>query len=278
MTSLLLVNTSNIYMRNRFKLGDRMSRSDGVPSGALYGTFRTIMAAQRRFDADEVVLCFEHGGKKTRQQLDPSYKADRTYKESTPEYAQHMQALTAWAIAMSYRLASAHGTEADDVIAALAASHPVGEDVFIMSSDHDFKKLLREDVHLVRDPKSETYEVQDLQTELNNSDPNDYLKIQVLTGDSSDNVKGVPGIGPVKAHKLLVKHGWDLGAVMEDPKVKPYAAAIARNLVVLGWLPLGVADIDVSPVMPRDLLTEDMIYESWEFESLRTVNDSQALA
>jgi 5'-3' exonuclease len=172
--------------------------------------------------------------------------------------------LKLWALASGHSIAQCPGLEADDCIAALTQDWS-GQSI-IVSSDHDFKKLLQDNrVWLCRDStKGVLYTHDDLEKELGIT-PAQYLLVGVLTGDPSDNVKGVPGVGPKTAIKLLRRHEWNIFAVMQDPKVAPHADAVARNFELIGWRePHG-------PWLVEGEFNDDVlidIFERWEFNSM----------
>lgn len=267
----LLIDAYNVYHRARHTPVAKLTLNDGTPSGAVYGAIRTIEAARKRFDPHELILCWEHGGRSRRQELDAQYKADRSPEQSyIPE--DHVTALLVWADISGFGNAAVEGTEADDVIAAICRHRSYDEDVVILSSDHDMKHNLQYPrTYLQRGKaKDPVYQRSDFLDE-EGYDPEHYLDVLALTGDSSDNVEGLKGVGKAKATKMLERNGWYLARVLQEGIwLVSVAEKIALNRKVL-------QPIDDKSVYDRALLATPKLrdhvslrefYEKWEFPSL----------
>jgi DNA polymerase-1 len=273
--ALLLVDAANVYAKARYKLGD-LRRSDGTPSGGLYGAIRAVRSAVRRFEPEQVYVCFE-GRESTlsRRTLDADYKADRLPGRDTFQ-VDHIEELKRWTTLACHFAVEAPGCEADDVIAHIAKDlEPWKEHAVIISSDHDFKKLLNPFVHLCRDSTTgDLYTASDLMRDLGVTG-SQYAMMSCITGDASDNVKGVPGIGPKKALKLLQEAEWDLFRAAQHPRCVDHFDAIMRNFETLNFVRKPAIKISRPKDFPDDMVDRialNEFYRKWEFESLVVEN------
>lgn len=261
---LLLVDISNIYWRNNSKLSHLRTR-DGDSSGGLWGTMRTLEALERRFAPDELCIV-EDGGSQLRKKIYPGYKGDRMPKEMWQPH--HHATLMTWALAKGFSWAYASGFEADDVIAHFCQCE--GE-VVIVSSDHDFKQLLEEGrVFILAGNSSDpVYTASDLVRDLGIA-PEEYLPLLSITGDSSDNVSGVRGMGAKTVARLFNEFG-GFEQALGSHKLRGHMNLIARNMEVLSFKNPSIAlrklRDEYSPdAERREKLIE--IYEGWEMNSL----------
>jgi len=156
---------------------------------------------------------------------------------------------------------SLEGVEADDIIATAALKHStIFDKIIIVSADHDLHQLIRENIIVVKpsisykDIDAEVYDTEAIKNEWGIA-PERLSEIWALMGDKGDNVKGIPGIGPKKATKLIAEHG-DLDTVLklDDAKIKDNIDVVkmAKRLIELDvddelpFPPLG--DLQFTPV------------------------------
>jgi DNA polymerase-1 len=252
----LLIDTANVYARNKHKLAS-LSTSNGRLSGGLFGTIRSIEALVTRFAPSEVVCALEGGGRLARQALLPSYKAQRP--SDRPFYDEdHRQALLEWITISGYTSAQATDGEADDVIAVLARSASI-----IVSTDRDYCQLLGPDCCIVSDMTKAPYRADDLVTEYG-CQPQAYWMLRALSGDSSDNIPGIPGVGDRTAAKIGQVNEWNWTKILADPKVSPWRDQVELAAAVIQFRPVNV---HVSS-QPRELGQLRVFYQRWEFASL----------
>lgn len=219
----LLVDEANIYSKAKFKL-------QHLDNGGLYGFIRMVNALVDRHGFTRVILCEERGGASRRRALDPEYKGDRG---GGPIFeADHLEKIREWAWLSGYDVAAADECEADDVIAHIARTTTRSTTIF--SADHDFFQLLSWNVNIIRDTSKGIYRMNDFELEYGIS-PKHYLMLMSLTGDGSDNVKGIPRVGDVTAAKILRECNFDWQQVLEHPKVKEHQDTVQRNKLVLAF-------------------------------------------
>ena len=198
-----------------------LTDSQGRPSGALYGFLASllkILEEQERHTEDplHVAVAWDREEPTFRHEMEPEYKAtrERMDEDLIQQLPWMQEALPLLGIASL----EVSGFEADDIIATLAArAAERGWEVAVCAGDKDFAQLVRDNVRLY--PPSRSGELQDPLgpkevEERYGVPPERMIDWQALVGDSSDNIPGVPGVGPKKATLLLQKYG-DLETVLE---------------------------------------------------------------
>ncbi|OWZ25699.1 DNA polymerase I [Wolbachia endosymbiont of Wuchereria bancrofti] len=177
-----------------------LATTTGMPIGAVYGFLNMVLKYITH--SDYLTIALDSGKKNFRHDLYPEYKANRVTppEDLIPQFAILREAIEAFNL--SYE--EIEGYEADDIIATLTAKYANHEDlkVVIISSDKDLFQLLNYDV-LIFDPIKNTYIDEKQVMEKFGVNSNKLLDLFSLTGDVSDNIPGVPGIGPKTAAKLL---------------------------------------------------------------------------
>ncbi|QJC27922.1 DNA polymerase I, thermostable [Anaplasma platys] len=182
-----------------------LSTSYGFPVGAIYGFINMLLKHLSMHSADYLVVVFDSGSKNFRHALYTEYKSNRppAPEELSIQCAPLREAVEAFNIASEEQL----NYEADDVIATLAARY-ASEDVCvrILSADKDLLQLLAENIK-VYDPIKSRYLTEEYVQEKFGVLPDRLLDAMALTGDSSDNIPGVPSIGVKTAAKLINEFG-----------------------------------------------------------------------
>ena len=203
--TLLLVDGNNLLFRSFFAL-PRLTRSDGLPNGALHGFVATIRKILREEAPDFAAVAFDAPGSTFRHEAFPEYKANRP--EMPVELARQVPFTRDLSRALGMAVLEVAGVEADDVIGTLARSGSErGLRVVIVSGDKDLFQLVGERVTVAL-PSEPFPRLDPAGVERKLSVPPalvpDYL---ALVGDSVDNVPGVPGIGPKTAVTLIRSFG-----------------------------------------------------------------------
>jgi DNA polymerase-1 len=182
-----------------------MTRSDGVPTNAVYGFSTMLIRLMVDSDADHVAVVFDAGRKTFRNDIYPDYKAHRPPppEELVPQFALVREAAKAFGVAQ----VELEGFEADDLIATyarLAATQ--GAKVTIVSSDKDLMQLVQDGVGLLDPLKNKPIGAAEV-IEKFGVPPAKVVDVQALIGDPTDNVPGVPGIGVKTAAELICQYG-----------------------------------------------------------------------
>lgn len=190
------------FVYRGFYAFQNMARSDGFPTNALYIVARLLLRLLREEQPRFFAFILDGKGPSFRQDLLPSYKAQRS---KTPEpLAQQLGPLRELMDILGVPCIVSEGFEADDYIASLAAAHRDERPVVIVGSDKDLKQCLHERV-VLWDPAAKDERLFDLPgfCEETGMEPASWPDYQALIGDSSDNIPGVPQVGPKTALGLM---------------------------------------------------------------------------
>ena len=249
---LLLFDGHSIAYRAFYGIRELTTR-DGRPVNAVYGFWRILTRVMRSFPSSYAVVTFDAGGETFRHRLYPEYKATR--KEMPDELAMQFPLIQGLLEQLGIRIVSIEGVEADDIMASLARrAAKEGLSVLIATSDKDLAQLVDEKVSLIRSTgrrpnggqSSDGIELLDPAKvkEKYGVPPEGIIDFLSLVGDTSDNIPGIPSIGPKTASRLLAQFG-SLDAVLENAdqvrnariqeNLKTHAeeARLARKLVTL---------------------------------------------
>ena len=216
---LTLIDGNSLLFRAYYGVHSRLTRSDGTPTGAVYGFFNMILPilASTR-PGDKFVCIFDASRITFRQDIYPQYKMNRN--ETPADLITQGQMIQSGLMAIGMPVLCVPGVEADDVIATLATQNCTQTDATrIITSDKDLMQLVSDCVYLYDGMKS--CEIRAPQVlEKFGVRPDQVIDVQSLMGDSSDNVPGVPGIGPKKAAELINQFGTldNLYANLDDVK------------------------------------------------------------
>jgi DNA polymerase-1 len=209
--SVFLIDGSNFIFRAFHGLPTSLTTPNGVVVNAVHGFVRMIQALRKEFQPEMFVAVFDHDGDTFRSQLYPEYKAHRP---PMPEDLVPQLPLVRGATqALGLPVIEVPGVEADDIIASYAcAAQRSGHPVVIVSTDKDLMQLVdegaadRTPIVLWDSMKSKLIGPAEV-VEKWGVGPDKLRDLLALTGDSSDNVPGVPGIGPKTAAELLAQFG-----------------------------------------------------------------------
>lgn len=200
---LYLLDASS-YLHRAFHALPSLTTSQGVPTGAVHGFMQMLMKVMKEADPQYLSVVYDAKGPTFRHHLYPAYKAHRppldpALKAQFPLVRQLVTALELPAV-------EAQGFEADDLMATLAVqAHAQGFDVVLVSGDKDLCQLIGPGVTMWDTMKEVHLGPEEVMAKLGVT-PEQVVDFQALTGDSSDNVPGVPGIGPKTAAALLRDH------------------------------------------------------------------------
>lgn len=203
---LTLIDGNSLVFRAYYGVHANLTRSDGMPVGAVYGFFNMILPLLAAANENDSFVCvFDASRISFRQDIYPEYKANRS--ETPADLLIQAELIRIGAHAMGMPVLCIPGVEADDVIATIATTNcgnPGG--TRIITSDKDLMQLVSDCVFLYDTMKQK--EMREPQVfEKFGVSPNQVTDVQSLMGDSSDNVPGVPGIGPKKAAELISEFG-----------------------------------------------------------------------
>jgi len=265
---LFLVDGSGYIFRAYHALPPLTRKSDGLPVGAVSGFCNMLwkLLCSARDTAVGIVpthfaVIFDYSSETFRKNIYPQYKANRTEppQDLIPQFGLIRQATRAF----NLPCIEVEGFEADDIIATYARqAAAAGMDVTIISSDKDLMQLVDDHITMYDSMKDKQINIPEV-IEKWGVPPEKMVDLQAMTGDSSDNVPGIPGIGPKTAAQLIEQFG-DLDTLLaraeEIPQKKrreniiAYAeqARISRELVKLcADVPLDIG-LDGLVLEPQD--------------------------
>lgn len=204
---LLLIDSNHLAARCRFSQVNHLATSDGRNTGVLYGVLRGVAWAKQLFHLQSLqVAMFWDGGRAARRmEIYPDYKAHRTVEDPTEEEKQDKAAYFAQIDlaqdalrAAGIRQVRVWGVEADDLISIYAsyfASH--GHHVTIYSGDHDMHQLVNDRIDIL-DREDRPLDPAKIREKWSLS-PGLIPLAKAMSGDDSDNITGIPDIGPKRA-------------------------------------------------------------------------------
>lgn len=188
-----------------------LTRPDGTPVNAVYGFITMLMKLLDDMQPDHIAIIFDTARKTFRNEIDPSYKANRTEppEELVPQFALVREATQAF----NLDCIELAGFEADDLIATYTKEAiNEGAEVTIVSSDKDLMQLVTDRVTMFDSFKNRRIGPEQVQDKFGVY-PEKVVDVQSLAGDSTDNVPGVPGIG-MKTAALLIQEYGDLDTLL----------------------------------------------------------------
>ncbi|HAU28614.1 MAG TPA: DNA polymerase I [Rhodospirillaceae bacterium] len=201
---LTLIDASGFIFR-AFHALPPLTRADGTPVGAVMGFANMLMRLLLERKPEHLAVVFDVSRKTFRTELYPEYKAHRppTPPELIPQFALVRELVAAFSLAA----VEAEGYEADDLLATYARlGHEKGMDVSIVSSDKDLMQLVGDGVTMLDPIRYRPIGPAEVMEKFG-VPPDKVGDLLALMGDASDNVPGVPGIGPKTAAQLITEFG-----------------------------------------------------------------------
>jgi DNA polymerase-1 len=278
---LVLVDGSS-YLFRAFHALPALSSSRGEPTGAILGVLNMLYKLLDEYAPEHVAVVFDAPGKTFRDDLYAEYKSHRPPmpEDLRPQIEPLIEAVAASGIPVL----RVEGVEADDVIGTLARrASQHGLKTVISTSDKDMAQLVDDDVTLVNTMSNTELDTTGVKEKFGVT-PVQIIDFLALTGDTSDNIPGVPGVGPKTAARWLGEYA-TLDAIVANADAIPGKAG--ENLrATLELLPLFrklatiVCDLDL-PVDPEklalgapDAARLRALYERLELKSLlRRIGD-----
>lgn len=270
--TLLLVDANNLFARAWHATRNEAMTADGESTAALVVFTNILLRHIREEDPDRVAVCWDGGGSRYRTNLLPAYKANRRTATSMRTSRERLLVKEFLSLAGVFH-SERPGVEADDLIAKYWSV--AEEKIVLVSEDKDFLQLagwnpFGYDCEVLRSTgeRWNRFTVQD-----KFGIPPEWMPTwMALVGDTSDNIPGVTGIGPVRATQLVAEARGDLEAI-EDEKVRESLpqARLSRVLVNLR-LPLPGLEAPRPPLFHptnRDSSTYDGLIEFLERYELK---------
>ena len=215
---LVLVDGSS-YLYRAFHALPPLTTSKGLPTGAVKGVLNMLKSLRKQYPDSPFAVVFDAKGGTFRDDMYAEYKANRP---SMPDDMRvQIEPLHASVIALGFPLLCVEGVEADDVIGTLARSSAAADrPVVISTGDKDMAQLVDGHITLVNTMSGSSMDVEGVKEKFGVA-PEQIIDYLALMGDSSDNIPGVPGIGPKTASGLLVGVNGGLKELYEQLDIVP---------------------------------------------------------
>ncbi|MBC2653852.1 DNA polymerase I [Pseudomonas sp. MSSRFD41] len=215
---LVLVDGSS-YLYRAFHALPPLTTSKGMPTGAVKGVLNMLKSLRKQYPQSPFAVVFDAKGGTFRDEMYAEYKANRP---SMPDDMRvQIEPLHASVIALGFPLLCVEGVEADDVIGTLArSSAAASRPVVISTGDKDMAQLVDGHITLVNTMSGSSMDVEGVKEKFGVA-PEQIIDYLALMGDSSDNIPGVPGIGPKTASGLLVGVNGGLKELYEQLDIVP---------------------------------------------------------
>ena len=276
---LTLIDGNSLLFRAYYGVHSRLTRSDGTPTGAVYGFLNMVLPILAAAKPDDEFVCIFDASRQTfRQGIYAEYKSNRS--ETPADLITQSNIIKQGLTQMGLPVLCVAGVEADDVIATLAHTHCNRTDATrIITSDKDLMQLVSPCVFLYDGMKQREVR-HDAVLEKFGVRPDQVIDVQSLMGDSTDNVPGVPGIGPKKAAELINQFGNldNLYANLNDVKNDRIRgllydnremAYISRQLVTLKT-DVDLSDLEIRPFVFNTTGALEFVRTQLESNSLAT--------
>ncbi|MGA1762536.1 MAG: DNA polymerase I [Gammaproteobacteria bacterium] len=255
---IILIDGSS-YLYRAFHAMPPLTTKTGLPTGAIKGVISMLRNIEKEFAESKTIVVFDAKGKNFRHKLLESYKANRP--PMPEDLRPQLEPLKKICNVMGMPVIEMQGFEADDLIATLALqavkSFPK---VTISSLDKDLMQLVRDpQIRVMNTMTNETFDEAGVKKKfgVNASQIVEYL---ALIGDSSDNIPGVPKVGPKTAAKWLNEHETIQNLLKEAHSIKGVVGENLRSSIDL--LPMNIdlvalkSDIDLEPSLDKLLAVE----------------------
>src|SRR3990167_5566942 len=271
---LILVDGSS-YLYRAFHALPPLINSAGLPTGAIYGVVNMLQRLLANYDADYIAIVFDAKGKTFRDDLYQEYKANRA--EMPGDLVKQIEPIHDIIRALGLPLLMIDGVEADDVIGTLAkqaADQHIA--TLISTSDKDLAQLVNDQVTLINTMTNSTLTPLGVEEKFG-VPPHRIIDYLTLVGDTSDNVPGVPQVGPKTAVKWLKEYGSleniitnvdkISGKVGENLRAHLTQIPLTQSLVTIKTnveLPIHITDLCRQPVSNEALID---LYKKLEFKT-----------
>lgn len=223
---LILIDGSS-YLYRAFHALPPLTNSKGEPTGAIFGVVSMLRKLLTEYNPSYIAITFDVRGKTFRHEAYAEYKAQRP---PMPDDLQvQVQPLHEIITAMGLPIIAIEGVEADDIIGTLTKqAQQDGLEVLIISGDKDLAQLVNERVTIIDTMNNSYLDVSGVEKKFG-IPPEKVADYLVLVGDASDNIPGVPKVGPKTAVRLLKEFGSLEGIIKNADKVEGAVGESLRN-------------------------------------------------
>ena len=252
---LILVDGSAFLFRSYFStISQNLTNDSGFPTGAMFGVVNAIKHLQRKYQGAKLIMVFDAKGSNFRHQMFPDYKANRS--PAHDDLIIQIEPLYKIIRAMGFHFLCVEGVEADDVIATLSRFAAQSDiETIIASGDKALFQLVGGNIKQL-DMKGKLYSEADVKEKMG-VNPNQSLDLLALTGDSADNIPGVPSVGPKTASKWLEQYSNIEGVKANAEKIGGKVGEKLRESFDLLDLSYQLVQLKFDVQLPFDILEEE---------------------
>lgn len=264
--TLYLIDGSGYIFRAYFALPQNLTNPKGEPIGAVLGFCNMLYKLLTDLQAHHIAVIFDAARRNFRNDIYAEYKAHRPAapEDLVPQFPYFRLAAEAFGVPAI----ELEGYEADDLIATYAKlARARGMKVVVVGSDKDLYQIINDDVSLFDPIKQKTIGAAEV-VEKFGVGPDKVIEVQALSGDATDNIPGVPGIGPKTAAELIGQFG-DVetliarAAEIKQPKRRDLIVNNAQQALISKQL-VRLADdapmpLALEAMKPRDLYHPDLL-------------------
>ena len=221
--TIAVIDGNSLMHRAFHAIRQPMNAPDGRATNALFGFFNMFIKLVETFKPDGVICAFDKGKPQVRMDMLPQYKAQRPPMD--PALHEQFPMVKELLGALDVPVAELEGWEGDDILGTLARrGEAAGYEMYLFTGDRDMYQLATDNVKIVSTKKGVSDVVimtpESVDDLYHGITPELVPDFYGLKGDSSDNIPGVPGIGPKKASQLIVQYGSLDGVIAHADEVK----------------------------------------------------------
>ncbi len=249
----ILVDGSS-YLYRAFHALPSLTNAAGVATGATLGVINMLNKLINEYDPTHIAVVFDARGKTFRHERYPEYKANRP--PMPPELREQVEAIHDIVRLLGLPLVSVEGVEADDVIGTLASQAAANKTATLISTgDKDMAQLVGPSVSLMNTMTGESFD-DALVMKKFGVRPDQIVDYLGLVGDTSDNIPGVPKVGPKTASKWLAQYDTAQGVIDNADQIKGKVGESLRDNLEQLKLSCELATIECA--VPMELKPDDL--------------------
>lgn len=266
------------YLHRAFHAIKNLSTSAGHPTNATFGFTKMLLKLLREKQPEFAVMFFDVKGPTFRHKMYNEYKANRPPMEES--MAIQIPDIKKVVNALNIEIVEKQGFEADDLIGTYARlAQEQGFKIIMVTGDKDFIQLITKDCLLWDPMKDKTIDIARVKTDFDIT-PIEFIDMLGLAGDKSDNIPGVPGVGPKTAISLIAEYKSmeNVYANIDNLKKKKKLyqnllenkekAFLSKDLVTIDRFAAEEVDINEFKVVTPDKEKSSSLFREFEFKSL----------
>ena len=265
---IAVIDGNSLMHRAYHAVPQTMNAPDGTPTNAVFGFLSMLFKFIEIASPDGIVCAFDAGKPKFRMEALEQYKAQRPPMDD--ELRVQFPVIESLLESMNIPVVKVQGWEGDDILGTVAARDEAkGYETLLVSGDKDVNQLVTELTHVVTTKKGITdvviYDPKTVEEKYGIT-PSQFTDYLGFMGDTSDNIPGVPGIGPKSAQKLLAQFGTMEGVYENLDKLKGKQLENIRDNRELAFLSRQIATIVTD--LDFELDVDEVSWPSFDVQSV----------